>query len=76
MTLKASVTTLTAKVETLNKNIAQQKETEKELQVSKTLNICFCLIQGMAKQCNYYQNVCNSVSLLPFVCYYSDYTLH
>lgn len=37
MTLKASVTTLTAKVETLNKNIAQQKETEKELQVSKTL---------------------------------------
>ena len=33
VTLKASVTTLTAKVETLNKNIAQQKETEKELQV-------------------------------------------
>lgn len=32
VTLKASVTTLTAKVETLNKNIAQQKETEKELQ--------------------------------------------
>ena len=37
VTLKASVTTLTAKVETLNKNIAQQKETEKELQVSKTV---------------------------------------
>ena len=37
VTLKASVTTLTAKVETLNKNIAQQKETEKELQVSKAL---------------------------------------
>lgn len=37
VTLKASVTNLTAKVETLNKNIAQQKETEKELQVSKTL---------------------------------------
>ena len=37
VTLKASVTTLTAKVETLSKNIAQQKETEKELQVSKAL---------------------------------------
>ena len=37
VTLKASVTTLTAKVETLNKNIAQQKETEKQLQVSKTV---------------------------------------
>jgi len=37
VTLKASVTTLTAKVETLNKTIAQQKETEKELQVSKTV---------------------------------------
>ena len=32
--LKASVTTLTAKVETLNKNIELQKQTEKELQVS------------------------------------------
>jgi len=37
VTLKASVTTLTAKVETLNKNIALQKETEKELQVRKTV---------------------------------------
>lgn len=37
VTLKASVTTLTAKVETLNKNIALQKQTEKELQVSKTV---------------------------------------
>lgn len=36
-TLKASVTTLTAKVETLNKNIALQKETEKQLQVRKTV---------------------------------------
>ena len=34
--LKASLTTLTAKVETLNKNIEVQKQTEKELQVSKT----------------------------------------
>lgn len=31
--LKASVTTLTAKVETLNKNIELQKQTETELQV-------------------------------------------
>lgn len=37
VTLKASVTTLTTKVETLNKNIALQKETEKELQVRKTV---------------------------------------
>lgn len=37
VTLKASVTNLTAKVETLNKNIALQKETEKELQVRKTV---------------------------------------
>lgn len=34
LTLKASVTTMTAKVETLNKNIEQQKQTEKELQDS------------------------------------------
>lgn len=34
LTLKASVTTMTAKVETLSKNIEQQKQTEKELQVS------------------------------------------
>ena len=33
LTFKASVTTLTAKVETLNKTIEQQKQTEKELQV-------------------------------------------
>lgn len=39
VTLKTSVTTLTAKVETLNKNIALQKETEKELQVCKAVNI-------------------------------------
>lgn len=32
LTLKATVTTLTAKVETLNKNIEQQKQMEKELQ--------------------------------------------
>lgn len=36
--LKASVTTLTAKVETLNKNIELQKQTEKELQVSAWLS--------------------------------------
>ena len=40
LTLKATVTTLTAKVETLNKNIEQQKQTEKELQVSKELIAC------------------------------------
>lgn len=40
LTVKASVTTLTAKVETLTKNIEQQKQTEKELQVSKTVVEC------------------------------------
>lgn len=64
MTLKASVTTLTAKVETLNKNIALQKETEKELQVSKTVNICCLLTQLMASQLTGCHNVLNSVSLV------------
>ena len=40
LTVKASVTTLTAKVETLTKNIEQQKQTEKLLQVSKTVVEC------------------------------------
>ena len=40
LTVKASVTTLTAKVETLTKNIEQQKQTEKELQVCKTVVEC------------------------------------
>ena len=45
LTVKASVTTLTAKVETLTKNIEQQKQTEKELQVSKTVVECNNFIQ-------------------------------
>lgn len=45
LTVKASVTTLTAKVETLTKNIEQQKQTEKELQVSKLLWNAIIFIQ-------------------------------
>jgi hypothetical protein len=49
---KASVTTLTAKVETLNNNLERQKKNEKELQVNLIFIISHAFALALAKSKN------------------------